>query len=225
MSTYLAPISQTTLGLLSVHLFSAYLLIYLSTYLVLAFVYLFNPNITDHKKSIPTVTHLRAGTLPCRTLPGTPWTPTEAGKKGPYGNTSPRPLISHYVRKKNSPACPAGFRNIDRYLHKHQKSRGSLTTKRYSKSSGEQRTKLNTTGPSTKRCQEFLSRVLHAACHQTHTSFVSKGMLSWELGFWSICHQMNRLLYLLCYRINARCPHTSWRQCDQYGPKLQVKIG
>ena len=40
-------------------------------------------------------------------------------------------------------------------------------------------------------CQEFLSRVLHAACHQTYTSFVSKGMLSWELGFWSICHQMN----------------------------------
>jgi hypothetical protein len=85
------------LGLLSIHLLSAYLFIYLSTYFALAFAYLFNPNITDQGESIPTVTHLRPGTLPCK---------TDAEhqlrlKKWPcLARPPPRPQISHFVRKK-----------------------------------------------------------------------------------------------------------------------------
>ena len=48
----------------------AYLLIYLSTYLAPIFVCLFSRNITDQGGDrYPSVTHLRPGTLPCKTLP------------------------------------------------------------------------------------------------------------------------------------------------------------
>ena len=79
---------------------SAYLLIYLSTYWALVFAYLFNPNITDQGGTdtllspICDMVHYPAIHSPVDTL-NTNWD----WKKGPYGNTCPRPLISHYFQK------------------------------------------------------------------------------------------------------------------------------
>ena len=59
-----------------------------------AVVQLFNPNITHRHPFATWYITLQ------KHSPLTPWTPPEAAKMGPYGNTFARPLISHFVRKK-----------------------------------------------------------------------------------------------------------------------------